>query len=139
MDAVNQTIQWLQKSLPEASEPRTFDAFAYQGPSDLRVLLLCLAAAKLEKQILLPSRRANPSAQRHLVQTAECVAIIFAKGTEPMFDPDEVGAKRLIAPELSDWLFVTDDAAPPANPSKSWSETQESLDSSSHIWDYGTA
>ncbi|CEN60488.1 hypothetical protein ASPCAL02925 [Aspergillus calidoustus] len=69
-NAANHTAHWLAQNLPKSSEP--FQAFAYAGPKDLRYQLLALAAAKLQKVLVLPSPLVTAEAQLRILAKKRC-------------------------------------------------------------------
>ncbi|CAI7665550.1 unnamed protein product [Penicillium pancosmium] len=120
----NHAAHWLSENLPPSSEP--FQSFAYAGPKDLRYPILALAAAKLQKVIVLPSPLITPDAQTRILNAKNCGLYLR---TPAMAEPIAAVLKEaphvqvITVPDLS--VFLNEDTAPKYTYSKSWEEAKD--------------
>ncbi|KAL9052717.1 MAG: hypothetical protein Q9162_005218 [Coniocarpon cinnabarinum] len=119
-NAINHASWWLKEQMGDGRMP--FEVFAYQGPNDLRALILAVAAAKTHKQILLPSPMATAKAQEHVLQRTNCTTYIHASTFEPSVDCTALGVRELVAPEIDEWLSYNPADTFPYT--KSWDEAK---------------
>ncbi|PYH83985.1 putative AMP-binding enzyme [Aspergillus uvarum CBS 121591] len=123
-NAANHAAHWLHQHLPATTEP--FQCFAYAGPKDFRYAILAVAAAKLQKVIVLPSPLITPEAQLRIFRQKNCTVYL-----RPASMVDHVAAilretpeiQPLTVPELGD--FLQDAEAAPYTCSKTWEEGKD--------------
>ncbi|KAJ5196981.1 hypothetical protein N7449_007460 [Penicillium cf. viridicatum] len=117
----NHAAQWLTENLPKTSEP--FQCIAYAGPKDLCYPILALAAAKLQKVLVLPSPLITAEAQRRILDAKSCTLYL-----RPLSLAEHVGAvlkeaphiQAITVPEIDE--FMKDTEAPAYTYPKSWKE-----------------
>ncbi|KAL3443935.1 hypothetical protein BJX65DRAFT_311412 [Aspergillus insuetus] len=123
-NAANHTAHWLARNLPESLKP--FQAFAYAGPKDLRYQLFALAAAKLQKVLVLPSPLVTGEAQLRILEKKRCTVYL-----RPASMADHVTSilqgtsyiQTVTVPDIAE-LFREDEAEP-LNYSKTWDEGKD--------------
>ncbi|OOG00366.1 hypothetical protein ASPCADRAFT_158331 [Aspergillus carbonarius ITEM 5010] len=120
-NAANNAAHWLREHLPEATEP--FQCFAYAGPKDLRYQILAVAAAKLQKVMVLPSPLVTAEAQLRILETKGCTVYL-----RPLSMAAPVEAILQNAPHIQTITvpdteaFMQEAEAAPINYSKTWEE-----------------
>jgi acyl-CoA synthetase (AMP-forming)/AMP-acid ligase II len=67
---------WLDETLGKADG--TFPTFAYFGPRDLGYCIVVVAAAKVGRKVLLASHLASMDAHLFLLESMECMAVVYA-------------------------------------------------------------
>ncbi|KAJ9193335.1 hypothetical protein DTO164E3_1939 [Paecilomyces variotii] len=123
-NAANSAAHWLSRNLPKTSEP--FQCFAYAGPKDLRYQILAVAAAKLQKVMVLPSPLATPEAQLQILEKKNCTVYLRPAS---MADPVEAvlrGAphiQTITVPEPEE--FSLEAEAELVTYSKTWDEGKD--------------
>ncbi|PVI01653.1 putative AMP-binding enzyme [Periconia macrospinosa] len=107
-NAVGHACAWLEATLPPSQTP--FETIAYAGVKDVRYPILAVAAAKIERKLLLLSPFASIDAQAHLIQASECKVFLHGEHNAAMVQ--QVLAKAapaqcsdIVIPPLSDLLF----------------------------------
>ncbi|KAJ5759629.1 hypothetical protein N7520_006785 [Penicillium odoratum] len=81
-NAANRAAYWMSENLP-TGEP--FQCFAYTGPKDLRYPILAVAAAKVQKVMVLPSPLVTPEAQLQILEKKGCTLYLRPdEMTEPV-------------------------------------------------------
>ncbi|KAE8144949.1 AMP-binding enzyme [Aspergillus avenaceus] len=93
-NAANHAARWLSQHLPATSEP--FQCFAYAGPKDIRFPILEIAAAKLQKVIVVPSPLTTAEAQLHIFEKKKCTVYL-----RPACMADAVDAILRTAPHIT--------------------------------------
>ncbi|CAG8909802.1 unnamed protein product [Penicillium egyptiacum] len=120
----NHAAQWLTESLPQTSEP--FQCVAYAGPKDLRYPILALAAAKVQKVLVLPSPLITPEAQKRILDAKSCAVYLRPPSLE-----QHVGAALKEAPHIQAITvpetheFMKETEAPTYTYPKSWEEGKD--------------
>ncbi|KLJ11455.1 hypothetical protein EMPG_13357 [Blastomyces silverae] len=120
-NAANHAAQWLNQALPATSEP--FQHFAYAGPKDLRYPCIAVAAAKLQKVMVLPSPLLTPEAQLRVLEKTNCK--LYLRPSE-MADSvsnilrDAPHVEQITVPGIEE--FFRDDEADRVVYSKTWDE-----------------
>ncbi|KAJ5391006.1 AMP-binding enzyme [Penicillium cataractarum] len=120
----NHAAKWLRENLPPTSD--VFQCFAYAGPKDLRYPILAVAAAKLQKVMVMPSPLITPEAQNRILSAKSCK--IYLRPTS-MADKvagllKEAPAFRVVTvPEIDE--FMKEEEAPTFTYSKSWEEGKD--------------
>ncbi|KAK2734199.1 putative NRPS-like protein biosynthetic cluster [Myotisia sp. PD_48] len=123
-NAANHAARWLNQTLPQTSEP--FQAFAYAGPKDLRYAFLAVAAAKLQKVIVLPSPLLTADAQLRILEKTKCK--LYLRPSEVAGQVDSILQKaphivQITVPGTEE--FLRDDEAAPLVYSKTWDEGKD--------------
>ncbi|KAL2789358.1 hypothetical protein BJX66DRAFT_339351 [Aspergillus keveii] len=123
-NAANHTAHWLARNLPESSEP--FQAFAYAGPKDLRYQLLALAAAKLQKVLVLPSPLVTGEAQVRILEKKQCTVYLRPASMVDHVTAILQGTSHIQTIEVPDIAqFFREDKAETVNYSKTWKEGKD--------------
>ncbi|PYI24380.1 AMP-binding enzyme [Aspergillus violaceofuscus CBS 115571] len=120
-NAANHAAHWLRQNLPETSEP--FQKFAYAGPKDLRYPILAVAAAKLQKVLILPSPLVTAEAQRRILEQQKCTVYLRPSTMTTQVDVilhDAPHVQTIDIPDLEE--FLKDTEAEPVTYSKTWDE-----------------
>ncbi|THC89587.1 hypothetical protein EYZ11_010967 [Aspergillus tanneri] len=123
-NAANHAAQWLRQALPTTS--KSFQSFAYAGPKDLRYAILAVAAAKLQKVMILPSPLITPEAQLRILEKKDCK--LYLRPLEMAGPVDSILRKAsyirsITVPGLEE--FLREDAAAPAVYGKTWDEGKD--------------
>ncbi|KAJ5300979.1 uncharacterized protein N7443_005981 [Penicillium atrosanguineum] len=122
-NAANRAAHWLSENLP-TGEP--FQCFAYAGPKDLRYPILAVAAAKVQKVMVLPSQLVTPEAQLQILEKKGCGLYLkpeemtdsvagMLKGTSHI--------QPITIPGLE--YFLNETEASPVKYPKSWAEGKD--------------
>ncbi|KKZ63458.1 hypothetical protein EMCG_02269 [[Emmonsia] crescens] len=123
-NAANHAARWLSQALPTTPEP--FQYFAYAGPKDLRYAFLAVAAAKLQKVMILPSPLLTPEAQLRILEKKNCK--VYLRPSE-MAGPvsnilrEAPYVEQITVPGSEE--FLRDDEAAPVVYSKTWDEGKD--------------
>ncbi|RAH64234.1 AMP-binding enzyme [Aspergillus aculeatinus CBS 121060] len=120
-NAANHAAHWLRQNLPETTEP--FQKFAYAGPKDLRYPILAVAAAKLQKVLILPSPLVTAEAQRRILESQKCTVYLRPSTMKAQVDAilhDAPHIQTIDIPDLEQFLKVTE--SEPVTYSKTWDE-----------------
>ncbi|OJD25562.1 hypothetical protein ACJ73_03066 [Blastomyces percursus] len=123
-NAANHAAHWLSQALPTTSEP--FQHFAYAGPKDLRYPCLAVAAAKLQKVMVLPSPLLTPEAQLRVLEKTNCklhLQPLEMAGSVSNILQDAPHVEQITVPGIEE--FFQDDEADPVVYSKTWDEGKE--------------
>ncbi|OJD10632.1 hypothetical protein AJ78_08409 [Emergomyces pasteurianus Ep9510] len=123
-NASNHAAQWLSQAFPTTSEP--FQHFAYVGPKDLRYPILAVAAAKLQKVMVLPSTLLTPEAQLRILENTNCKLYLRPAGsTESISNilQEAPHIQQITVPDCEE--FFKDDEATPVVYSKTWDEGKD--------------
>ncbi|KAL2380324.1 hypothetical protein RJZ90_004686 [Blastomyces dermatitidis] len=123
-NAANHAARWLSQALPATSEP--FQYFAYAGPKDLRYPCLAVAAAKLQKVMVLPSPLLTPGAQLRVQEKTNCK--LYLRPSEMAGPASNIlrnapHVEQITASGIEE--FFRDDEADPMVYSKTWDEGKE--------------
>ncbi|KAJ5679304.1 AMP-binding enzyme [Penicillium macrosclerotiorum] len=117
----NHAAQWLSENLPPTTEK--FQCFAYAGPKDLRYPILAVAAAKLQKVMVMPSPLIPPPAQMRIFNAKGCsIYLRPASLTDQVAKilQDAPQFQVLTVPEIEE--FMNDEEAPSFVYPKTWEE-----------------
>ncbi|KAJ5668962.1 hypothetical protein N7462_010032 [Penicillium macrosclerotiorum] len=119
----NHAAQWLIKALPNSEE---FQRLAYSGPKDLRYPILAIAAAKVQKVMVLPSPLVTAKAQLNIFEKTGCTLYLrpqesAASVAEILKDAPHI--HTITVPALGE--FFNEIEAIPVNYSKSWEEGKD--------------
>ncbi|EGE85548.2 AMP-binding enzyme [Blastomyces dermatitidis ATCC 18188] len=123
-NAANHAARWLSQALPATSEP--FQYFAYAGPKDLRYPCLAVAAAKLQKVMVLPSPLLTPGAQLRVQEKTNCKLCLRPSemaGPASNILRNAPHVEQITASGIEE--FFRDDEADPMVYSKTWDEGKE--------------
>ncbi|CEJ59944.1 hypothetical protein PMG11_08542 [Penicillium brasilianum] len=120
----NHAANWLRENLPQTLE--TFQCFAYAGPKDLRYSILAVAAAKLQKVMVMPSPLITPEAQNRILSVKNCKIYL-----RPASMADKVaeilkethGFQVITVPEIEE--IMKEEEAPVFTYPKSWEEGKD--------------
>ncbi|KAL2372105.1 hypothetical protein RJZ57_003448 [Blastomyces gilchristii] len=123
-NAANHAARWLSQALPATSEP--FQYFAYAGPKDLRYPCLAVAAAKLQKVMVLPSPLLTLGAQLRVQEKTNCK--LYLRPSEMAGPASNIlrnapHVEQITASGIEE--FFRDDEADPMVYSKTWDEGKE--------------
>ncbi|RAL10367.1 putative AMP-binding enzyme [Aspergillus homomorphus CBS 101889] len=123
-NAANHAARWLHENLLASTEP--FQCFAYAGPKDFRYPILAVAAAKLQKVIVLPSPLITPEAQLRIFRQKSCTlylrpATMAEHVATILREAPEI--QTLTVPELGE--FLREAEAAPYTYSKTWEEGKD--------------
>ncbi|KAJ5718555.1 hypothetical protein N7488_004201 [Penicillium malachiteum] len=124
-NAANHAANWLNQNLP-ASKP--FECFAYAGPKDLRYPILAVAAAKVQKVMVLPSPLVTPAAQSKIFEAKGCTIYLrpeeMAESVAGILKDENASHMQTVTvPPLDQFLNETE--ATPVNYSQTWEEGQD--------------
>ncbi|KAL8802393.1 MAG: hypothetical protein Q9200_006593 [Gallowayella weberi] len=104
-NAINRAAAWLDVNGCQ-SEP-----LAYLAPSDLRHIILAVAAVKtgcnvIRSKVLFLSPRNNTESNLHLLESVQCTTIISPQPALPGLVPvlEQKNTRLLTVPALNDWL-----------------------------------
>ncbi|KAL8679483.1 MAG: hypothetical protein Q9186_004259 [Xanthomendoza sp. 1 TL-2023] len=99
-NAINRAAGWLDESGCQ-SEP-----LAYLAPSDLRHIILAVAAVKIGCNVLFLSPRNNTESNLHLLESVQCTTIISPEPALPGLTPilEQKRTRLLTVPTINDWL-----------------------------------
>ncbi|RAL13440.1 AMP-binding enzyme [Aspergillus homomorphus CBS 101889] len=123
-NAANHAAHWLRQNLPDASEP--FPTFAYTGPKDIRYPILAVAAAKLQKVLVLPSPLVTAEAQLRILEQASCTVYVRPLAMKAQIDAILQNAPHVQAINLPDLEeFLKEEEAEPVTYSKTWDEGKD--------------
>ncbi|KAL2849382.1 hypothetical protein BJX68DRAFT_267234 [Aspergillus pseudodeflectus] len=123
-NAANHTAHWLNRNLPKSSEP--FQAFAYAGAKDLRYQLLALAAAKLQKVLVLPSPLVTAEAQLRILAKKGCTVYLRPASMADHVTAILHGTSHIQAIEVPDIEeFFRGDEAEAITYRKTWDEGKD--------------
>ncbi|OQE20888.1 hypothetical protein PENFLA_c015G05828 [Penicillium flavigenum] len=120
----NHAAQWLTENLPETFEP--FQCVAYAGPKDLRYPILALAAAKLQKVLVLPSPLITPEAQKRILEAKSCALYLRPSSLETHVGvalKEAPHIQAITVPEIDEFMKETE--APIYTYPKSWEEGKD--------------
>ncbi|KAL2811224.1 AMP-binding enzyme [Aspergillus granulosus] len=123
-NAANHAAHWLRHNLPQTSE--LFQRFAYAGPKDLRWPILAVAAAKLQKVLILPSPLVTAEAQRRILEKENCTVYLRPLATKAQVDAILHNAPQvqiLDCPDLTE--FLQEKEADPVKYGKTWDEGKD--------------
>ncbi|PYH40575.1 putative AMP-binding enzyme [Aspergillus saccharolyticus JOP 1030-1] len=124
-NAANHAAHWLQQNLPATTEP--FQCFAYAGPKDFLYPILAVAAAKIQKVIVLPSPLITPEAQLRIFRQKKCTVYLrpasMAEHVAGILQEAPEKLQTLTVPELGE--FMQDAEAAPYTYPKSWEEGKD--------------
>ncbi|OAX78956.1 hypothetical protein ACJ72_06730 [Emergomyces africanus] len=123
-NAANHAARWLSQELPTTFEP--MQHFAYAGPKDLRYAFFAVAAAKLQKVMVLPSPLLTPEAQLRVLEKTNCKLYLrpleMAESVSNILqEVPHVG--QITVPGIEE--FLRDDEATPVFYSKTWDEGKD--------------
>ncbi|KAE8151841.1 putative AMP-binding enzyme [Aspergillus avenaceus] len=123
-NAANHAAHWLSHALPTPSEP--FQCFAYAGPKDLRYAVLAVAAAKLQKVMILPSPLVTPEAQLRILALKNCK--LYLRPVEMARPVDAIlqkapDVKSITVPGAEE--FLKDEEPSPVVYGKTWEEGKD--------------
>ncbi|PYI02362.1 AMP-binding enzyme [Aspergillus sclerotiicarbonarius CBS 121057] len=120
-NAANHAAHWLRENLPETTEP--FQCFAYAGPKDLRYPILAVAAAKLQKVMVLPSPLVTAEAQLQILEKKGCTIYLRPLSMAAPVEAVLQKAPHIQAITVPDTeAFMQEAEAAPINYSKTWDE-----------------
>ncbi|EHA18576.1 hypothetical protein ASPNIDRAFT_176195, partial [Aspergillus niger ATCC 1015] len=120
-NAANHAAHWLKTNLPPTSEP--FQCFAYAGPKDLRYQILAVAAAKVQRVMVLPSPLVTPEAQLHILEKKGCTVYLRPSSMEaPVAEILKAAphVQTVTVPDIE--AFMQEAEAKPVNYSKTYEE-----------------
>ncbi|GKZ30777.1 hypothetical protein AbraIFM66950_010214 [Aspergillus brasiliensis] len=120
-NAANHAAHWLRQNLPPTSEP--FQCFAYAGPKDLRYQILAVAAAKVQKVMVLPSPLVTAEAQLHILEKKGCTVYLRPSTMEaPVAEILKAAphVQTITVPDID--AFLQEAEAEPVNYSKTYEE-----------------
>ncbi|BCS13310.1 AMP-binding enzyme [Aspergillus luchuensis] len=120
-NAANHAAHWLKQNLPPTSEP--FQCFAYAGPKDLRYQILAVAAAKVQKVMVLPSPLVTAEAQLHILEKKGCTVYLRPSSMEaPVAEILKAAphVQTVTVPDIE--AFMQEAEAEPVNYSKTFEE-----------------
>ncbi|RDH31614.1 AMP-binding enzyme [Aspergillus welwitschiae] len=120
-NAANHAAHWLKQNLPPTSEP--FQCFAYAGPKDLRYQILAVAAAKVQRVMVLPSPLVTPEAQLHILEKKGCTVYLRPSSMEaPVAEILKAAphVQTVTVPDIE--AFMQEAEAEPVNYSKTYEE-----------------
>ncbi|OJI91484.1 hypothetical protein ASPTUDRAFT_112794 [Aspergillus tubingensis CBS 134.48] len=120
-NAANHAAHWLKQNLPPTSEP--FQCFAYAGPKDLRYQILAVAAAKVQKVMVLPSPLVTAEAQLHILEKKGCTVYLRPSSMEAHVAEILKAAphvQTITVPDIE--AFMKEAEAEPVNYSKTFEE-----------------
>ncbi|XRM40652.1 hypothetical protein ABZX51_003961 [Aspergillus tubingensis] len=120
-NAANHAAHWLKQNLPPTSEP--FQCFAYAGPKDLRYQILAVAAAKVQKVMVLPSPLVTAEAQLHILEKKGCTVYLRPSSMEaPVAEILKAAphVQTVTVPDIE--AFMQEAEAEPINYSKTYEE-----------------
>ncbi|KAI9035183.1 putative AMP-binding enzyme [Aspergillus affinis] len=123
-NAANHAARWLNRALPATTEP--FQPFAYAGPKDLRYAVLAVAAAKVQKVMVLPSPLITADAQLRILEKKNCK--LYLRPAEMAVPVDAVlkgvsDVQTITAPGSEELL--KDGEAEPVVYEKTWEEGKD--------------
>ncbi|KAJ6023984.1 hypothetical protein N7540_004781 [Penicillium herquei] len=121
-NAANHAAHWLSQNL-SASKP--FECFAYAGPKDLRYPIMAIAAAKVQKLMVLPSPLVTPAAQLKIFEKKGCTVYLrpeeMAESVAGILkDERALHIQTITVPPLEQ--FLNEEEATPVNYPKTWEE-----------------
>ncbi|KAL8725823.1 MAG: hypothetical protein Q9166_007110 [cf. Caloplaca sp. 2 TL-2023] len=99
-NAINRAAAWLEESGFQ-SEP-----LAYLAPSDLRHIILAVAAVKIGCNVLFLSPRNDTESNIHLLESVQCTTILSPQPALPGLPPilQQRHMRFLTVPPTNDWL-----------------------------------
>ncbi|KAH8427638.1 putative AMP-binding enzyme [Aspergillus melleus] len=123
-NAANHAARWLSQALPATTEP--FQCFAYSGPKDLRYAILAVAAAKVQKVMVLPSPLITPEAQVRILEKKSCK--LYLRPVEMAAPVDTIlktvsDVETITVPNTEE--FLRDEEAAPVVYGKTWEEGKD--------------
>ncbi|KAL4939887.1 hypothetical protein BDV06DRAFT_230791 [Aspergillus oleicola] len=123
-NAANHAARWLCQNLPASTEP--FQCFAYAGPKDVRYAILAVAAAKLQKVMVLPSPLITTEAQLLILAKKNCTVYLRPQSMTAAVAAILQNAphvQSITVPEPAE--FLLDATAEPTTYAKMWEEGKD--------------
>ncbi|KAE8306517.1 AMP-binding enzyme [Aspergillus transmontanensis] len=123
-NAANHAARWLSEHLPGTSEP--FQCFAYAGPKDFRYPILAVAAAKIQKVMVLPSPLVTAEAQLRILENKRCTVYLRPSSMASQVDAilrEAPHIQTVDVPEIDE--FIREDEAVPYIYGKTWEEGKD--------------
>ncbi|KAI4118539.1 MAG: hypothetical protein LQ345_001424 [Seirophora villosa] len=102
-NAINRATAWLEENNCQ-SEP-----LAYLAPSDLRHIILAVAAVKVGCNMLLLSPRNSPEGNLHLLESVQCTTILTPHASLPGLSAiiEQRTMRTITVPGIHEWLAGT--------------------------------
>lgn len=125
-NAVDHAVEWLRGILPEQIDYH--ETVGYTGPRDIRYAILIVAAAKLERKLLVPGPSLTVAAQKKLAESTKCKIWLYGGSFEkPVREVADAvlhwEVKVVGVPEVSE--LITDVRAPIYKWEKTWEQTKK--------------